>query len=268
MINFNPMICLLMVCTHVKLSFTIRFKKFWLKFLCFYFIPGDRDGKGSEARLQHALDAKYLKQNDKEYLLVADTYNHALKLIDLKTKFCQKLQLETQLNEPNGLCIDPTSQTVYICDTNNHSIKRIESFDVNKTTMFNINELKLTNQNLTELIESIELKNEILVEINFELNFEASNNWQLAIFNTNEKVAKLELQGVFERKKNLNGLYKLTSIDSESENIKLIELHICVCYCEQSNTLGNICKILKKKFTYTRENMLNRKGCIVLTVQI
>jgi hypothetical protein len=170
------------------------------------------------------------------------------------------------LNEPNGLCIDPTTKNVYISDTNNHSIKIIENFDANKTE-FQVNELILANQNITELIENIQLKNEILVDFDFELNLEASNNnnWHITLIYENQ--TKSEFKGVFEKANKKNELYKLTSVSSEVESIKKIELDLCVCYCEQNNLLGKICKILKRKFSYASENMLKKIGFIVLKVQ-
>ena len=57
----------------------------WLYWILFFLIKinlliGDRDGKGTEARLQHPLDVKYIKQKENEFLLVADTYNNAIKV--------------------------------------------------------------------------------------------------------------------------------------------------------------------------------------------
>ena len=208
---------------------------------------------------------RYIKQNDNDFLLIADTYNHALKLIDLKSKHCHKLKLNINLNEPNGLCIDPTTNNVYICDTNNHSVKIIKNFDTNKTE-FQVNELTIANQNITELIGKIQLKNEILVDLNFEMNFEASNNWHLTIFNQNQ--SKSEFKGIFENKNQMSKLYNLTSTDLEVESIKQIELDLCIYYCEENNSLGKICKIFKKKISYTKENMIKKTGYIILRVQI
>ncbi|RMG42077.1 MAG: hypothetical protein D6725_00240 [Planctomycetota bacterium] len=86
---------------------------------------GDVDGVGGEARLQHPLGVVY---HDGE-LLVADTYNHKVKRIDLESRRCRTWlgdgkpgrSLEPpQLFEPGGLAVAGTN--VYIADTNNHRV--------------------------------------------------------------------------------------------------------------------------------------------------
>ncbi|CAG5125988.1 unnamed protein product [Candidula unifasciata] len=99
------------------------------------FAYGDVDGKGFQAKLQHPLGVAYL--NGK--LVVADSYNHKIKLIDLETLMCttfagtghQGSTLDTsdltkcQFNEPGGVAVDEHDQMIYVADTNNHAIKAI-----------------------------------------------------------------------------------------------------------------------------------------------
>lgn len=96
---------------------------------------GDRDGPFDQAKLQHVLGVAALNPTE---VLIADTYNHKLKLLDLKTDVVVSLAGdgqpgktitktgEAQLNEPGGIAI--LGQQVLIADTNNH---RILEYDLN-----------------------------------------------------------------------------------------------------------------------------------------
>ena len=90
---------------------------------------GDRDGVGSEARLQHPLGVHY--SNGKVF--VADAYNHKLKVIDVaKREVTTLLGTGTagtdlaplQLHEPAGMTL--SGDTLYVADTNNHRIVTID----------------------------------------------------------------------------------------------------------------------------------------------
>lgn len=80
---------------------------------------GDVDGKAEDVLLQHPLDVAAIG----ETVYVADTYNHKIKAIDLRT-------LETRtvfgtgdtdvLNEPSGLCA--VGDRLLVADTNNHRL--------------------------------------------------------------------------------------------------------------------------------------------------
>ncbi|MCU7905990.1 MAG: redoxin domain-containing protein [Candidatus Thiodiazotropha sp. (ex Epidulcina cf. delphinae)] len=95
---------------------------------------GDRDGALEQAKLQHVLGIAVLKTDQ---LLIADTYNHKLKSIDLDKGIVQTLvgdgrpgiestvDGQVQLNEPGGLTL--LDGKALIADTNNH---RIISYDL------------------------------------------------------------------------------------------------------------------------------------------
>ena len=79
---------------------------------------GDRDGTGSEVRLQHCLGVA----EHAGLLYVADTYNNKIKMIDPATKTClMLLGKRAALWEPGGLSI--SGGKLYIADTNNHAIR-------------------------------------------------------------------------------------------------------------------------------------------------
>lgn len=80
---------------------------------------GDRDGDFVQAKLQHPLGLSYC--SDKIYL--ADSYNHKIKELDLKTKRIKTLW-QGDLSEPGGLAY--FNHRLYISDTNNNKIRILD----------------------------------------------------------------------------------------------------------------------------------------------
>lgn len=101
---------------------------------------GDKDGIGEKARLQHPLGVLY----DHGRLFVADTYNHKLKTIDLKTNEV-KTFLGTgkdgnslnpvEFSEPSGLA--KVGNRLFVADTNNQRIC-VVNLDDHKVSEFKI----------------------------------------------------------------------------------------------------------------------------------
>ncbi len=96
---------------------------------------GDRDGDFERAQLQHPLAVATLPNGD---VMVADTYNHKLKRLNLEPGSVQTLSGtgqpgmysgtgEVMLNEPGGLAV--LDRQILIVDTNNH---RILSYDMDR----------------------------------------------------------------------------------------------------------------------------------------
>jgi DNA-binding beta-propeller fold protein YncE len=101
---------------------------------------GDRDGVGSEARLQHPLGVHY--SNGKVF--VADAYNHKIKVIDVATREVTTWSgtgtagaglAPLQLHEPAGMTI--SGDTLYVADTNNHRIVTID-LKTKKASVFEV----------------------------------------------------------------------------------------------------------------------------------
>lgn len=94
------------------------------------FAYGDTDGKGYNCKLQHPLGVAMVTEDGP--LLVADSYNHKIKSVDIKTAVCTTIVgpepsegiICNRLNEPGGLCM--SGNIVYIADTNNHTIKILD----------------------------------------------------------------------------------------------------------------------------------------------
>jgi thiol-disulfide isomerase/thioredoxin len=90
---------------------------------------GDKDGTGEQVRLQHALGVAVWQSN----LLVADTYNNKIKLIDPRTRQTLTFlgdgqpgreDLAARFNEPGGIHV--AGDQAYVADTNNHAIRVID----------------------------------------------------------------------------------------------------------------------------------------------
>ncbi len=108
---------------------------------------GDVDGKGILARLQHPLGVIWWEAH--QNVIVADTYNHRLKLVDPKSKTIKSWigsgkvghqdgkGLETSFAEPSGFAWHPDGKTLFVADTNNHAIRVVntETADVHTLTI-------------------------------------------------------------------------------------------------------------------------------------
>ncbi len=82
---------------------------------------GYRDGKFEESKFQHALGVAVLDGN----IVVADTYNNRIRLMDLKAKTTSTLYgNKGELDEPAGLTV--LDGIIYIADTNNHRIMKFD----------------------------------------------------------------------------------------------------------------------------------------------
>jgi DNA-binding beta-propeller fold protein YncE len=103
---------------------------------------GDRDGFGTAVQLQHCSGVAC----DREHVWIADTYNHKIKRVNPVTGECQTVAggaigfrdgrgTETRFSEPSGLAWSRSSNQLYIADTNNHAIRRIDLTSLEVTTL-------------------------------------------------------------------------------------------------------------------------------------
>src|SRR5215831_9789768 len=91
---------------------------------------GDKDGSGDSVRLQHPLGLA--RWNDK--LLIADTYNHRIKLLDPAARTVrtfaglgkpgQRDGPTPSFYEPGGISV--AKDKLYVADTNNHAIRVLD----------------------------------------------------------------------------------------------------------------------------------------------
>ncbi|MCE9592690.1 MAG: redoxin domain-containing protein [Planctomycetes bacterium] len=96
------------------------------------FVFGDQDGRGLGKRFQHPLGLAF----DQDVLYVADTFNHKIRWIDLRsgtvTSFAGDGEpgaaddevAEANFREPGGLAV--FERSLYVADTNNHAVRVID----------------------------------------------------------------------------------------------------------------------------------------------
>ncbi len=91
---------------------------------------GDTDGVGDVVRLQHP---QGVAAHPSGRLLVADSYNDAVKWVDPVTRRVDEWL--RGLHEPGGLAYDPNRRTVYIADTNAHVILVVDELTRHATPL-------------------------------------------------------------------------------------------------------------------------------------
>ena len=102
---------------------------------------GDRDGMGEEVCLQHCLGVAFARNA----VWIADTYNHKVKCVDPARGECRTIAgtgqagsqsgaaAIAQFAEPSGL--SATRSHLYIADTNNHAVRRLDWQTLTVTTL-------------------------------------------------------------------------------------------------------------------------------------
>lgn len=88
------------------------------------FTSGDVDGPGDQARLQHCAGLSLGPAG----LIVADSYNHTLRGINLRHKTVVTLWRglgSEALDEPGGVAFDRVDRSYVVADTNNHRLLRV-----------------------------------------------------------------------------------------------------------------------------------------------
>jgi len=118
---------------------------------------GDIDGNGDDVRLQHPLGV--LAIGDK--ILIADTYNHKIKELDVKRRSVKTLlgrgkpgQADggsPSFYEPGGLSV--ANGRLYVADTNNHAVRVID-LKTKETTTLNIRGLQPPAASGSGLVEN------------------------------------------------------------------------------------------------------------------
>ena len=117
---------------------------------------GDKDGSGNSVRLQHPLGLA--QWNDK--VLVADTYNHKIKVLDPAARTVKSFAgtgkpgqvdgAQPSFYEPGGLAV--AGDKLYVADTNNHAI-RVVDLKTKETRTLAIKDLQPPAANQTATAE-------------------------------------------------------------------------------------------------------------------
>ncbi len=228
------------------------------------FVYGDCDGNGCQARLQHPLDVKFLRLNDADTLLIADSYNNALKLVDLKTKYCRKLRLSeaNSLSEPNCVWVE-TDGRVWIADTNNHVIKIIE--DLNELPCCSVRNFSVDFDDSAAVVRSLkDMSFEddggegVFLKISEELkniNLNGVNSWNLVIRKGGLEIIAAYSGGFGELNEyGKRGIYRLACCDLDPGRIENIELEVNFVYCCGVDA-ENVCRMFKKRLVFERDEI-------------
>ena len=208
---------------------------------------GDRDGKGDNVRLQHPLGVDLY--NGK--VLVADTYNHKIKLLDPEKrevetfigsgKEGQKDGKNASFYEPGGISV--AGDQLFVADTNNHAVRRVDLKTGNVSTL-KIDGLKPPKEIVAAAVspnlkvinvseQKVSVSNNNLLRINvklpdgFHLNPNAPQRYEIkadgnkvTIENAKMKFSKLPLVIPFQ---------------SDANETKL-EAKVNIYYCREDNT--------------------------------
>lgn len=109
------------------------------------FSYGDQDGVGDNAKLQHPLGVIWLPIEG--VLAVADTYNHRIKKVDPqrgsitswvgtgKPGYRDGDKDVSEFYEPSGFALSHDKKTLFVADTNNHVIRKIDISTGRVTTL-------------------------------------------------------------------------------------------------------------------------------------
>lgn len=194
------------------------------------FVYGDKDGVGNQVRLQHDLGIAMWDGK----LIVADTYNNKIKLINPKTRRTTTLfggkegyrdgtGTHALFNEPGGVSV--LGNTLYIADTNNHLIRKANLITHKVTTLklTGLKKLEVRSEKEEQPGKSVILKSQDLypgeakIDLNirlpkkFQYNTEASNRFILKTANG---------QSIFERGKDKISFNKPVFPKTISINLK------------------------------------------------
>ncbi len=212
---------------------------------------GDKDGVGDDVRLQHPLGIDIYDGK----VLIADTYNDKIKILNPKTRTVETLlgtgkagQTDGKnptFYEPGGISV--AGDKLFVADTNNQAI-RVVNLKTKETSTLKIEGLKppvkkesaiadaspnLKEINLKEQTVSANTENSLIFKVNlpegFHLNPDAPQKYSISfedgknitIKNPSERFKELPLQIPFQVNK--NGTAKLKA-------------KLTVYYCREDNT--------------------------------
>ncbi len=234
---------------------------------------GDKDGKGDSVRLQHPLGVEMYKGN----ILVADTYNHKIKLLDAVSRSVKTFvgtgnegQMDgktASFYEPAGLSV--ANDKLFVADTNNHAVRVVDLITKEVSTL-KITGLKppkrtevesvspnLAVKNLKEQTVSISSKSSLVFNVKlpkgFHLNPDAPQRYEVKFdgddiktAKPNQKFKKLPLRIPFQASK---------------ERVVKLSAKLSIFYCREDNT--GVCYIktlvwnMPIRFTKSKKAMRN-----------
>ncbi len=217
---------------------------------------GDEDGAGDDVRLQHPLGIALYGGK----VLLADTYNHKIKMLDLKTntvttylgtgKPGQTDGKTPQFYEPGGISV--AGDKLYIADTNNQAV-RVVDLKTKDTKTLKIegltppvsakNDTEIISPNLAELnitpqILATDTTNALNFDVKlpegYHLNADAPQKYEITVENGDN----LTIENPQQKFKQLPLNVPFRSNAKGTTNIKA---KMTIYYCREDNT--GVCKI-------------------------
>lgn len=212
---------------------------------------GDQDND-SDAKaavlLQHPLAVAW--NAERKLIYVADSYNHKIKSVDPSTKMSKTLvgnskaglingiigNDQIQMNEPGGLCFNPQENCIYVADTNNHCIRRIDlSSNYVETVKITSEVTKVEANNDIDYIKSIgllaldpdvEWRLKFICPPNCKWSEDAPNRWKILSSGSNLKFRETAGK-VFDGEVLIRLYGSTTSITDTAVQIQA-DLYMCV----------------------------------------
>lgn len=215
---------------------------------------GDEDGEGNDVRLQHPLGVALYGKN----LLIADTYNHKIKLLNLKNstvetflgngKDGQTDGKKPTFYEPGGLSI--AGGKLFVADTNNNAVrvvdlqtKEVSTLKISgltapnveeETTAFspNLEENTAATQTISPNAQSLLVFN-IKMPAGFHLNTAAPNRFEISASDKNINIET--------KSQKFNAVRLTIPFQTLSKGETKLTAKLTVYYCREDNT--GVCKI-------------------------
>jgi len=221
---------------------------------------GDEDGSGNDVRLQHPLGLA--RWNDK--VLVADTYNHKIKVLDPAARSVKGFAgtgkpgqadgVRPSFYEPGGLAV--AGDKLYVADTNNHAIRVVDLKTKETKTLVirglqppaanqaatadiapNQEEIKLPAQKLRAGDASIVIN--VQLPAGYHLNQSAPHRYNVSVDN-NAQLLVIEPQNASRSAKDLRLPIRIPVRAAGSGSAGLSAAFTFV-YCREDNT--GVCRI-------------------------
>jgi DNA-binding beta-propeller fold protein YncE len=223
---------------------------------------GDRDGQGDHVRLQHPLGLALMDGK----ILIADTYNHKIKLLDpeertVKTLFGTGKPGQTDgalpsFYEPAGLSV--AHGKLYVADTNNHAVRVVDlktkqaatlnikglqppalsltTMAAENTTAPNAEEIKLAPQRLRAQAEGA-LVLEVALPAGYHLNPSAPQRYQVSVENGAQHVGVVSdgQASTSRTAKNLQLPLRLP-LRALKPGAAALKIQLTLYYCREDNT--------------------------------
>lgn len=217
---------------------------------------GDIDGSGNEVRLQHPLAVIAWEGK----VLIADTYNNKIKLLNPVTKEVKTLIgtgesgmrdgtfSEATFNEPAGLAL--AGNTLFIADTNNHLIRIADLITHEVGTLQLTNTALLSSASVST--SSIKLKDSLATKI---LSIVPIANKLSLVFNLPETMILNEVA---------NAMAFLTGGNKSIEiPISTLKCNVDLSSFTTQNDLSNLILQLHGSIYYCNKKALNKGQCFV-----